>query len=69
MEFTRDRYWRNKEESYLEWQNVLLPEVGAQEPHAAVDVEADAPGGHHAHRVAHVEGRHVACHGEESWLD
>ena len=39
--------------------DVGLGEVGAQQAHAAVDVEADAAWGDDRMRVGHVKGRHV----------
>jgi hypothetical protein len=44
----------------LDGAHVGLRQVGAQEAHAAVDVEADAARRHDGRRVPHVEGGHVA---------
>eukprot|EP00964_Phaeocystis_antarctica_P101731 scaffold67224_cov55-Phaeocystis_antarctica.AAC.3 len=46
-------------ELLLDRLDVGLGEVGAQQAHAAVDVEADAAWGDDRMRVGHVKGRHV----------
>ena len=47
-------------ELLLDGLDVSLGQVGAQQAHAAVDVEADAAWGDDRVRVGHVKGRHVA---------